>query len=802
MKFTLEWLKDHLDTNAAPEAIGEKLTAIGLELEALEDRAKLYAPFKAAYVEKAEPHPDADRLQICTVKTADHGTMKVVCGAPNARAGMTGIFAPEGSTIPGTGTVLKKGLIRGVESCGMLVSEREMGLSDEHEGIIDLPDATAVGTPFAELFGLDEPVFEIALTPNRADCAGVYGIARDLAAAGLGTLKTPDSSPVKGAAGPCPVSISIEDKEGCPLFFGRLIKGVKNGPSPAWLQNCLKSIGLRPISALVDITNLMAFSYARPLHVYDADRLHGGITVREAKAGETLKALNDKSYETQGGEVAICDESGLIGLGGIVGGVSTGCADDTVNVLLEAAYFDPMRIARTGRDLGIDSDARYRFERGVDPEFTRAGMEIATRLILELCGGEASDIAQAGDVPSWQRSIEYDPAYVKTLIGLDVPAKEQAAILGALGFEVTGDGPFQVTPPSWRGDIEGRADLTEEIIRIVGFDRIPSVSVRSETAVPAVAEAPMTARARKARATLSARGFNECITWSFLNRTQALAFGANDNAIKGLTLKNPISSEMDVMRPSLLANLLEAAKRNADQGYADVRLCEIGPAFRSPKPDGQDVIAAGLRAGQDSPRHWADPNAARTPDLYDAKADAIAVLEACGAPGENAQVTRDAPGYYHPGRSGALRLGPNILAVFGELHPAILEEAGLKGRVCGFEIFLQNIPAPRKKAGTEKPLLMLEPLQPVSRDFAFLVDDTVPAEDMIRAAKSADKALIQSASVFDIYTGKGVEPGKKSVALNVVLQPKNGSLTDKDLDSLMDKIAGAIEKKTGGTLRG
>lgn len=798
MKFTLSWLKNHLETDASTAEIGEKLTDIGLELEEIEDRAALFAPFKAAYVESAEQHPDADRLRVCMVKTADHGTMQVVCGAPNARTGMTGIFAPEGSTIPGTGDVLKKGKIRGVESCGMLVSEREMGLSDDHEGIIELPEGTEIGTPFADLYGVGDTVFDIALTPNRADCAGIRGIARDLAAAGLGTLKDINEDAEKGTF-ESKTKVKIEDKDGCPLFLGRAFKGIKNGPSPQWLQDKLKAIGLRPISTLVDITNLMTMEYGRPLHVYDIGKLKGDIVVREAKEGESFDALNDKSYTTRGGEVAITDDSGLIGLGGIVGGESTGCDENTTDVFLESAYFNPMRTARTGRDLGVESDARYRFDRGVDPEFTRTGIEIATRIILELCGGEASDIVQAGDMPAWKRKIEHNPAYVEQLAGFAVPEKEQIDILTALGFTVEGKGPYQVTPPSWRGDIEGKADLVEEIVRISGFDQIPSLSVRPLEAVGGSAETPTLSRTRLARTALAARGMNECVTWSFMGKHLAAQFSANDNA-DALTLSNPISSELDQMRPSILPNLIEAAGRNAARGFADVALCEVGPAFRSTKPDGQDMIAAGIRAGNIGPKHWAGSNSDRAADVFDAKADAMAVLEACGAPAANAQISTDAPGYYHPGRSGVLRLGPNVLAQFGEIHPAILEEMDIKTPIVGFEVFLQNIPEARQKT-TSKKLLNLPPLQHVSRDFAFIVDEDVASYDLIRCITGADKNLITDVAVFDVYQGKGVDAGKKSVALKVTIQPGDHTLTDSELEGLTKKIIDNVEKKTGGVLR-
>jgi len=797
MRFTLGWLKRHLDTDATLEQICETLTAIGLEVEDVVDGAAMYAPFSVAYVESAEQHPDADKLKLCTVKSKD-GVFQVVCGAPNAKAGMTGIFAPEGSYIPGLDVTLKKAKIRGVESCGMLVSEKEMLLSDEHKGIIELDDSYAVGTPMAEVFGLDDPVIEIALTPNRADCAGIYGIARDLAAAGLGTLKAVDVAPVKGDFA-SPVGVSIEDADGCPMFLGRTIKGVKNGPSPEWLQRLLKSVGLRPISALVDITNFMMLDHARPLHVYDVDKLSGDIAVRESKAGGALEALDDKSYEVIDGAVAICDDSGVIGMGGIIGGTSTGCTDETSTVFVEAAYFKPERIARAGRDMGIVSDARYRFERGVDPEFTTTGMDVATQLIVEICGGEVSEIVTAGAVPEWKRSIDFDPTYVSKRIGMDIPAARQEEILSSLGFEVS-DG--SVTPPPWRGDVEGKADLTEEVVRIVGYDHIPEVSVRSEVAIAGSAETPLLTKTRLARKALTARGLDECVTWSFMNAELTQMFGLNDNALReSLTIKNAISSEIDVMRPSILPNLIEAAQRNADMASPNVAFCEVGPVFESVKPEGQKNVAAGIRAGAGGPRSWVDETSTRAVDAYDAKADALAALEACGAPAANAQISRDAPDYFHPGRSGSIRLGRNVLAYFGEIHPAVLEQMDVKTALCGFEIFLDNIPTSKKK-GTEKPYLKLEPLMPLSRDFAFIVDDSVDADDLRRSAMAADKNLITGAAIFDIYQGQGVDDGQKSVAFSIDIQPKDKTLTEEDLDALMKKVIDNVQQKTGGVLRG
>jgi phenylalanyl-tRNA synthetase beta chain len=793
MKFTLSWLKEHLETDAPLNIITDKLTALGLELESVEDRAKLFAPFFAAKVITAEKHPDADRLKVLTVDTGSE-KLQVVCGAPNARAGMMGVFAPDGSFIPGTGATLKKGVIRGQESNGMMVSEREMGLSDDHEGIIDLPADTPIGTPFAALYNLDDPVIDIAVTPNRADCAGIHGIARDLAAAGLGTLIKPDASPAKGAF-KNPIGVSIEDHEGCPLFLGRYVRGVKNGPSPDVLQAKLKAVGLRPISALVDVTNYFSLAYGRPLHVFDADKLKGGINVRSARRGESLAALNDKTYTLDDGMVAVCDGNGVAGIGGIMGGAATGVSDDTVNVYIECAYFDPYRTAKTGRALGILSDARYRFERGVDPSFLFDSMELATKMILDLCGGEASDIAAAGSEPSWQRSYDFDPAYTEKLSGVSIDENRQKEILESLGFKIEGGKAF---PPGWRGDIQGRADLVEEIVRIHGFENIPALPVRSDGAVSGGAETVNAARSRKSRSALAARGLYECVTWSFMDEDKARLFGSNDNP--ALKLTNPISSDLVQMRPSVLPNLIEAAQKNADRGCANAALFEVGPAFTSAAPDGQKLVAAGVRHGAVGARHWAGADFARAVDAMDSKADAMAALAASGAPVSNLQVSRDAPDYYHPGRSGSLRLGNAVLAHFGEIHPAVLEAMDVKGPVAAFEAYLEAVPHLKKK-GSAKPLLTLSAFQPVSRDFAFLVDEAVEAEAILRAARQPDK-MITSVDIFDVYQGKGVEPGKKSIALSVTIQPKDKTLTDADIESIAKKIVENVTAKCGAALRG
>jgi len=800
MKFTLSWLKDHLDTDADINRIALTLTAVGLEVEEVIDRAKAFAPFVTARVIKAEQHPNADKLRVCIVDAGDGKEHQVVCGAPNARTGMKGVFAPVGAHIPGTGIDLKKTTIRGVASYGMLVSEREMGLSDEHSGVIDLPADTPVGLPFAQVMGLDDPVIEIGLTPNRADCAGVRGIARDLAAAGLGTLR-----PLEIAAAPSqfpsPIGARIEPEaaEACPLFVGRMVRGVRNGPSPRWLQDRLTAIGLRSISALVDLTNYLTYDLMRPLHVFDAGKVTGDIHVRFARPGESLAALNGKTYALDDGMTAICDDSGVLGLAGIIGGESTGCTEDTTDVYIETAYFDPARTARTGRRLGILSDARYRFERGVDPAFIFTATERVTALILEICGGEASELAVAGSEPNWQRTIAYRPERVCTLGGVTVPHAEQTAILERLGFTITGHGSktLSVSVPSWRGDVEGEADLVEEILRINGFDRIPAEPMIRTTAMTRPALSSRQRQVNHIRRTLAERGLNEAVTWSFMQSSLADAFGFSED---GLRLSNPITAELDVMRPSVLPNLLQAVKRNADRGFADVALFEAGPAFHTPEPGGQSLIAAGVRAGAMVPRHWT--TTPRGADAFDAKADALAALEAAGAPMTNVQVTRDAPAWYHPGRSGVLRLGPTVLANFGEVHPGMLDRLDIKGPIAAFEVMLDKVPQPKRKGGTGKPPLRLSPLQPLQRDFAFIVAADVAAERIVRAARSAEKQLIQDITVFDVYQGKGVEDGQKSIAIAVTLQPVERSLTDADLDALGARIVTAVTKATGAVLRG
>lgn len=803
MKLTLSWLKDHLDTSADVATIAGTLTMLGLEVESIEDRAKALAPFTVAYVKEAKKHPNADKLSVCLVDTGKE-TVQVVCGAPNARTGMKGVFAPAGSHIPGTNIDLKKGVIRGVESNGMLVSMREMGLSDEHEGIIEMADDAPVGASFAQLLGLEDPVLDVKMTPDRADCLGVHGIARDLAAANLGRLRVFDAAPVKGSFD-SPIlwkrDLPHDQQKACPYVAGRYFRKVRNGPSPKWLQDRLTAIGLRPISALVDITNYVTFDLGRPLHVFDAKKLSGDLVMRFAKAGESILALDGRTYALDGSMTVIADKDQVQGIGGIMGGAFSGCADDTTDVFLEVALFDPLRTAASGRKLGIESDARYRFERGLDPQSAVWGVEVAARLILEICGGETSHVVSAGEVPRLDRRLTLRPERVKSLGGVDLPAAESQRILQGLGFTIIAkDGVLRCDVPSWRADVEGEADLVEEVLRVHGFDRIAPVPMSLDTALPEAAITPAQRRVTTAKRLLVSRGLMEAVTFSFMDGRIAARFVAGNRA--PVALANPIATDLDVMRPSILPNLLQAAVRNAARGLMDAALFEVGPQYQDDSPEGQSLVAAGVRVGHAGPRHWSVRQ--RAVDAFDAKADALAVLAALGAPVDNLQATTDAPGWYHPGRSGVLRLGPTVLAQFGELHPRVLRALDVKGAAAGFELFLDRIPQPKPKgkgASSTRPLLQASPYQPVERDFAFVVAAAVPADKLVRAAKGADKALIQSVSLFDAFEGGALGDGRKSLAISVTLQAADRTLTDQDITAVSDRIVAAVTKATGAELR-
>jgi phenylalanyl-tRNA synthetase beta chain len=805
MKFTLSWLHDHLATEAALDDILYALTDLGLEVEGVANPADTLGAFRIARVIEAAPHPNADRLRLCRVATYPGGPgtameeVQVVCGAPNARTGLVGVFAPVGTFVPGTGVDLKPGVIRGVESNGMLCSERELMLSDSHDGIIELPDDAPLGARFIDYRGLNDPMIHVKVTPNRPDALGVRGIARDLAARGLGTLKPLEMTPVTGAF-PSPIGVQISadlKTKGCPLFAGRMIRDVKNGGSPAWLQDRLKAIGLRPISLLVDITNFFTFALNRPLHVFDAAKVRGNLRIHAADGGETLLALDGKTYTMAPGMMLISDDHGPESLAGIMGGEASGCTDATTDVFLESAYWDPITIAATGRALKISSDARYRFERGVDPAFTLPGLEAATAMILDLCGGQASDVVMDGAVPDTARAYRLDTARVVSLVGMDIPPAEQRRSLEALGFTLNGD---MATPPTWRPDVLGEADLVEEVARIASLTKLVGRPLpRISTGVPKPILTPAQVRERGARRTLAALGYNECVTYSFIDAADAALFGGGSNAVR---VDNPISSEMSHLRPDLLPGLLRAAARNQARGFADMALMEVGPVFTGGEPGEQHVQATGLLIGAAAAR---DPHGSRRMvDLYDAKADTEAVLAAIGAPAR-VQITRKAAAWWHPGRSGVVGLGPNVLATYGEVHPRVLAAMDVKGPAVAFTILIGNVPLPKVKTPT-RPALAISDLQAVDRDFAFVVDAGVEALTLVNAAIGADKALIADVRVFDQFTGEKATaqmgPGKKSLAIAVRLQPVDKTLTEAEIEAVSARIIEKVSKATGGVLRG
>ncbi len=825
MKFTLSWLKTHLQTDATLDTITDRLTGIGLELEAITDPGAALAPFRVAHVLSAEPHPNADRLRACMVDTGEGPPVSVVCGAPNARAGMKAVFAPPGSHIPGTGITLKVGEIRGVTSAGMLLSLREMGLGDSHDGIVELSPDAPVGTSYATYAHLSDPLIEIGVTPNRGDALGVRGIARDLAAAGLGTL-IPWSAPPVPSTFDSPVTWAIETPAcppagppACPWILGRTIRGVTNGPSPDWLQRRLTSIGLRPISALVDITNFFCFDLGRPLHVFDADRIAGTVLTLRPGRGEPFEALNGKAYTATPEDTVIADASGPVSLAGVMGGAATGATDATTTVFLECALFDPVAVTLTGRRHALTSDARQRFERGIDPALLPDALEAATRMILDLCGGEASRPVSAGAEPAWQRTATMRYDRLRTLGGADVPPDDAISALERLGFTVAARTPAAVTVavPSWRSDVaapitldpapslgpnrttdllaavrqaEPEADLVEEVLRLGGLDAIPPVSLPATAAVPAATLTPRQVRAALARRAMASAGFLECVTFSFMDHAEAALFGGDDPALR---LSNPIASDLDQMRPTPVATLALAAQRNAARGLLDSLLSETGPAFH---PAGQETVTAGLLAGHTA-RHPGTP--ARPYGAPDAKSAALAVLARLGLSMDGLSVTPDAPGWYHPGQSGQIRQGPKlVLATFGAVHPRVAASLDLLGPAAAFEVFLDRIPEPkrRKRAAPDLP-----PFQPVRRDFAFLVDATTPAETLLRAARGADRTLITAVSLFDVFQGGAIPPGQKSLGIEVVLQPHDHTLGDAEIEATATRIIAAVTKATGATLR-
>lgn len=795
MKFTLSWLKDHLETTASLQQISEKLTAIGLEVESVEDKAESLKAFTVAKILEATRHPEADKLQVCKVES-DAGILQIVCGAANARTGIYVALAKEGAVIPGNGMTIKKTKIRGVESNGMLCSKEELGLAESSEGIIELPEAE-VGASVADVLGLNDPVIDIAITPNRADCLGVRGIARDLAAAGLGALKPMPDIGFKPSFS-SPISVSIDTKN-CQQFIGCFIKSVRNKPSPDWLKTRLESIGQKSISALVDITNYFTFDLGRPLHVYDEKKIGRNITVRASQKGDTIKALNGKDYTLENGITVIADSSNILAIGGIIGGAENGCTEDTSDVFLEVALFEPNSVALAGRTLQIDSDARYRFERGVDVAFVEEAAKRASAMITQVCGGQASELFYAGKAPEWQREISFNPERVKSLGGVDVPQTKSLEILSSLGFIVNNN---LVTPPSWRADIEGEADLVEEILRIYGYEHIPSTPLPKCAAITPAILNLLQKRVHLAKRLLAGRGMLEVQTWSFLSSAQAAMFGGKNPE---LTLLNPISADLDTMRPSLLPNLLDAAKRNMFRGFFDLGLFEVGLQFHDITPDGQKTVAAGIRTGVVHDINYEVNNfkkTARKINVFDAKADAVAVLQTLGV--NKLEIsTANLPSYYHPNRAGAFVLGKTILGYFGEIHPAICEKFDYIGNaniITAFEIFLNNIPVARSK-GTAKPSLKLSDYQAVERDFAFIVDENVTAATIEKEINKAEKSLITNVEIFDVYSGKGVDAGKKSVAVKVTLQSFERTLSEADITAVSNAIISSAGKGFGGMLR-
>ena len=801
MKFTLSWLKDHLETQATLEEITETLTDLGLEVEEVTNPAARLARFTLAKILAAEPHPDADKLRVCRVLSND-GERQIVCGAPNARAGITVVLCKPGDYVPGLDVTLGVGKIRGVESHGMMASERELELSDEHNGIIELPSGE-VGQKFTDWLanhrpGTVDPMIHIKITPNRPDALAVRGIARDLAARGLGTLKSLDIPAIKGSfTSPIGVKIEADLKvKGCPHFAGRTIRGVTNRTSPAWVQQRLKAIGLRPVSALVDVTNFFTYGLNRPLHVFDALKIKGNLRVHPAAGGEEFLALDGKTYTLRPGMMAISDDAGVQSLAGIMGGDASGCTEATTEVFLESAYWDPITIAATGRAIRINSDARYRFERGVDPAFTVPGLELATQMILDLCGGAASEVVQDGAPLDVSRAYKLDPARLIRLVGMDIPEETQRKTLQSLGFTLDGN---MATPPTWRPDVLGEADLVEEVARIASLTKLQGKPLaRTTTGVPKPILTALQVKERSARRTMAALGYNECVTYSFIDADAARLFGGGTEAVR---IENPISSEMTHLRPDLLPGLLRAAARNQARGFADLALFEVGPTFSGGEPGEQQLRATGLLIGASAPR---DPFASRRPvDVFDAKADAEAVLAALGAP-VRVQISRKTDVWWHPGRSGTVTLGPNGLATFGEVHPRVLQAMGVKGPAVAFTIHVAAVPEPKAKTPT-RPALTLSDLQGVERDFAFVVDARVEALTAVNAAMGADKVLIDHVKVFDQFTGAKAEAqmgaGKKSIALTVRLQPRDKTLTDAEIEAVSARIIEKVTKATGGTLR-
>lgn len=796
MKFTLSWLKEYLNTDANLETICTTLTMIGLEVEEVTNPSDTLGAFTVAHVVSAEQHPDADRLKVCMVDTGSE-ILQIVCGAHNARAGIKVCFAPVGTYIPGTDITLKKGVIRGQESNGMMCSGLELQISDDHDGILELPNTTQIGDRLIDVMDLNDPIIEIAITPNRGDCLGVYGIARDLAATGLGTLKNPKAPEIKGTFdSPITWQHTPNAVGTCPYVTGRTIRGVKNGPSPEWLQKRLRAIGLNPISALVDITNYVSYDRGRPSHVFDANTLSGNLVMDVAQQGESFVALDEKNYALHPGTTVIRDSKGVQSIGGVMGGLNTGCSDDTTDVFIEIALFDPIAVAQAGRAHGIESDARYRFERTVDSQSTGWGLDTVTQMILDLCGGEASYPIFSGDIPPNNRTASLRLNRLKTHIGIDIPKDEVVTILTRLGFAVTDNGDvLDVTIPSYRPDVTGEHCLIEEVVRIHGYDNLQAIPFNRDAVLPKAVITPAQRRVSFVRRALAYRGMNEALTWSFMARQNAELFSEAGTIDDSLVQQNPISVDLDTMRPSILPNLLMAGAGNMARGTPNIALFESGGVYHSIKPDGQKRCIAGIRTGFTHDRHWDSPP--RKVDVFDAKGDVLAALEATGVNVAGLQVKTNAPKWYHPGRSGTLNMGKNCVAIFGEIHPKQAKAMGIKGTVVGFEIYPDMLPSPKNK-GTNKPLLQISNLQPVHRDFAFVVSNDVTSAEIVRAVTVANRALIQSVTVFDVFP---LENNEKSVAISVVLQPKTNTLTDDEIDAVSAKIVEVVAKNTNGQLR-
>ena len=806
MKFTIQWLKEHLETDASVNEIVETLTMTGTEVEAIEDQGKILGAFTVCEVISAEQHPNADRLRVCMVNTGSGEPVKVVCGAPNAKTGMKGVFAGAGTYIPGTDFTLARGVIRGQESNGMLCSERELLISDNHDGIIELPADAPVGQKYVDYANINDVLIEVEITPNRGDCVSIIGLARELAAAGVGKLINPAAKPVPSTA-PSPLPpleqrFGADEPKTIRKFAGRVIRNIKNGPSPDWMQKKLLSVGMRPINAVVDITNYISHTWGRPLHAYDVDKLSGNPYLRNAKPGEEFLALDGKTYKLDETMCVIADDSGAICLGGIMGGESTGCTDETTSVLMESASWDPMLIAKSGRKTGIVSDARFRLERSVDPALTIEGMERATQLLLDICGGEACEPAISGEDDVPEIVIDFPFSEVKRLTGLTIGKSEIKAALTLLGFWVSGSGDVvKVAVPSWRTDIKIKADLVEEVMRIVGVDRVPVEPLPALSGVAQKILTPIQNRRRIARRALAARGMHEAVTWSFISKDQAQKFGGGG---RETALANPISPELAHMRPSLLPGLLAAAVRNANRSYSDLALFEVGQIFLGDTPKDQRTFASAIRtgtAGLTGPgRHW-DGKADKV-DVFDAKADMAAALDALGFDMNKAQLVEQSAPWAHPGRAGQVQLGPkNILGRFGEIHPSILAELDIPGPIVGFEIDLDALPVPKRKNSVAKPPLNASDLMPLKRDFAFIVDGDVPAGKLLKAASSANKSLVSGVSLFDVFEGGSLEEGKKSLAIEVTLQPRDKTLTDEEIEVVSAAIIAAVQKATGGELR-